>query len=418
MRSKIVYLVFTILVSFCLLVGGISCRQSAEEKTVKVGALIALSGAASFWGIGCLNGLEIWVDDVNAAGGIEAGGQKYKVELFSYDDEFSVNRALEGAKKLVLEDKVNFIIGPYGVPTAVGPFLDEHEIPWFTVANNYVANRTYGMVINNPSPELACPTVAYVARTYPQAKTIAFAYQDDNSGMNHMIYTRAAAEIAGLETVYNKAFAFDTQNFSPVVAAILNTNPDILWMGDVYPPYTTAIWEQLKMKGFEGIIGGTSWDTESLVAKVGPEYMDARLGFGLYPRFDDPSLPEENKNYFDRYVARFGEDMWSPSSWQGIGFARAWAYGAKLAGSIDGRAVKNALKAADDVPTFFGPGGWYGTEVYGTDGLVFAKSAPIFRFVNGRESIVDYVSWFDWWENNGSYLVESLEKEGMLYYQR
>ena len=57
------------------------------EKTVKIGFLAPLTGEVAAWGLPGLYGCEIWAEKVNAAGGINIGGEAHKVEFVSYDNE-------------------------------------------------------------------------------------------------------------------------------------------------------------------------------------------------------------------------------------------------------------------------------------------------------------------------------------------
>ena len=86
------------------------------EKVVKIGFLAPLTGAVSAWGKPGLDGLQIWADRVNEAGGIPIGGDSYKVEFVAYDDEYDPGKARTGAVKLIKEDGVKFIMMLGGDP--------------------------------------------------------------------------------------------------------------------------------------------------------------------------------------------------------------------------------------------------------------------------------------------------------------
>jgi branched-chain amino acid transport system substrate-binding protein len=82
----------------------------AEDKVVKIGFLAPLTGEVAAWGKPGLDGLHIWADWVNAAGGVPMGGENYKVEFVAYDDEYDPGKARTGAVKLIKEDGVKFIM--------------------------------------------------------------------------------------------------------------------------------------------------------------------------------------------------------------------------------------------------------------------------------------------------------------------
>ena len=73
----------------------------AADKVVKIGFLAPLTGAVAAWGKPGLDGLHIWADRINGAGGVPIGGDNYKVEFVAYDDEYDPGKARTGAVKLI-----------------------------------------------------------------------------------------------------------------------------------------------------------------------------------------------------------------------------------------------------------------------------------------------------------------------------
>ena len=59
----------------------------------------------------------MWLDKVNAAGGINVGGKKMKVELVKYDYQSDGQRAAQLAEKLITDDKVDVLLSPFGSGT-------------------------------------------------------------------------------------------------------------------------------------------------------------------------------------------------------------------------------------------------------------------------------------------------------------
>ncbi len=83
-------------------------RAQAEEKTLKIGAILAVTGPAAFLGAPEAKTLQMLVDDANARGGIKGK----KVELIIKDSGASPEKAISFAKQLIEEEKVFAIIGP------------------------------------------------------------------------------------------------------------------------------------------------------------------------------------------------------------------------------------------------------------------------------------------------------------------
>lgn len=105
---------------------------SSASAQVKIGAVLSVTGPASFLGDPEKKTLEIYVADINAKGGVN--GQK--LELVVYDDGGKANEALTFAKRLVDEDKIVAMVGgsTTGSTMAMIPVFEEAQIPFISLA--------------------------------------------------------------------------------------------------------------------------------------------------------------------------------------------------------------------------------------------------------------------------------------------
>ena len=83
-------------------------------QTIKIGTPLALTGGLADEGKKQVVAYEMWLKRVNDAGGIDVGGQKRKVELIRYDYQTDGQRAQQLAERLITEDKVDFMLAPFG----------------------------------------------------------------------------------------------------------------------------------------------------------------------------------------------------------------------------------------------------------------------------------------------------------------
>jgi len=81
---------------------------------IKFGAAISLTGKLAKEGNLVKMGYELWKETVNKKGGIKIGNKYYKVDIKYYDDESDPNRAAKLVEKLITEDGIKLILGPYG----------------------------------------------------------------------------------------------------------------------------------------------------------------------------------------------------------------------------------------------------------------------------------------------------------------
>src|SRR5437764_4120970 len=104
----------------------LSSARAEEKKPIVIGASMSLSGAYAAGGKYSLEGTQLWVDDVNARGGLLGR----PVRLVYYDDKSDANTGVQLYEKLITADKVDLIVGPYssGVTSAVSTVAEKHHM--------------------------------------------------------------------------------------------------------------------------------------------------------------------------------------------------------------------------------------------------------------------------------------------------
>ncbi|MCH8177236.1 MAG: ABC transporter substrate-binding protein, partial [Proteobacteria bacterium] len=104
-------LMISTLAATSIMVAGTTTSAAAWKdpkpgETVNIGFLGALSGPDAGWGLPGLTGNQMFVDEVNAEGGLLVNGNRYPLKMFTFDDEAVGSKALQGAKELVLRHDV------------------------------------------------------------------------------------------------------------------------------------------------------------------------------------------------------------------------------------------------------------------------------------------------------------------------
>ncbi len=109
---------------------------SAKAQDIKVGAVLSVTGPASFLGEPEEKTLRIYVDEINAKGGIKGR----KIQLVTYDDGGDANKARTFATRLVEEDKVVAMVGgtTTGTTMAMVPVFEDAQIPFISLAGAVV----------------------------------------------------------------------------------------------------------------------------------------------------------------------------------------------------------------------------------------------------------------------------------------
>ncbi|HZT19810.1 MAG TPA: amino acid ABC transporter substrate-binding protein, partial [Dongiaceae bacterium] len=106
-------------------------RAAADEPVFRVGVVTSLSGEDIFGGNLTRRGYDFWAEAINKKGGIEVGGKRYAVQMSYGDDQSSPAVGADAAERLIVQDKVEVIMGPYtsGVTLAVEPICEKYKVP-------------------------------------------------------------------------------------------------------------------------------------------------------------------------------------------------------------------------------------------------------------------------------------------------
>lgn len=119
--------------AIALPLSGLSIDSPAlAQQTVKIGSVLSVTGPASFLGEPEDKTLRMYVDKINAAGGV-AGK---KIELVIYDDGGDANKARTFATRLIEDDKVVAMVGgsTTGTTMAMVPVFEEAQVPFISLA--------------------------------------------------------------------------------------------------------------------------------------------------------------------------------------------------------------------------------------------------------------------------------------------
>ena len=136
----------------CRARGALFAPAAQAQDTIKIGWAISKTGP---FGPGAavttLPNYQVWVKDVNDAGGLNVGGKKMKIEVIEYDDRSNSEEMIKAVERLATQDKVDFILPPWstGMNLAAAPMFNKYGYPHLAVTAN--SNRAPEMVKRWPN---------------------------------------------------------------------------------------------------------------------------------------------------------------------------------------------------------------------------------------------------------------------------
>ena len=358
---------------------------------VRVGLTASLSGQFSGQGVQALEGARAWAGDANAAGGIPLGrgGPRLAVQLVSYDDQSKPADARALTERLIVDDGVDLLLGPYSssLAMAAAEVAEEHRrVLWnHGGASDGIYYRGFQWVVGilTPASRYLLGVVDLVKDLDPHASTMAVLHS--STGSFSAAVASGAEEHAhqrGFRTVFRAQFHSPATDFSDTLEALAREAPDlIIGVGRIEDDLLLARQLVARGQGARAI---------ALVAPGIGQFGES-LGPGAYG-FMGPSQWEPGVAYTPDYGPSAHElARRHPRFGPGGGdYAMAQAYAAGLvaqrcvekAASLDNQALR-AAAAHLEFTTFYGP-----FKIDGRTGCQIGRPVVIVQWQGGEKLVV------------------------------
>ena len=335
---------------------------SFGKDKILVGTAISLSGPyAPGAGMTQIPNYKMWVEEMNAKGGIfvKEYNKRLPVELIIYDDKSDIGTAVKLVEKLVLEDKVDLLLPPWGTAMhfAIGPVANKYGYPLIgpTISSEKLREVAHKIpyffgILNMPREQGAALADLLVEL---KIKNAALIYVADAYGIEWTGKVAPALGTLGIDVEILKSYPLDVKDLSPLLKTIKAANLDSLLCMS-YPGDTFLITKQAKELGLNPKVFYLGVGVAFPVYKKmfgGPEAVEGIMGAGAW----NQNVPYPGaKEYFDRHVKRWGEE---PDRW-GSAFAYAslqiLEQAIEKTGSLDRKKLRDAI-ASETFPTVIGP---------------------------------------------------------------
>lgn len=318
--------------------------SSGDSDEIVIGAIGPLSGAASTYGESVKNGAQIFLDKINANGGIDGKQVVLKFE----DDEADPTKAISAYDKLVNQDGVKFLLGPVtsGAANAVGPNATADGIPMITPSGTETNLTTTGGEYVYRTCYIDATQGEVIAKYSSEnlgAKTMAVLYNKDSDYSTGIAEAaKAQFEANGGKVVEYVSYNEGDKDFSAQLTNIKSSNPDVLVLPDYYS-VVPVIADQARKIGINSqLIGGDGWDSPELV-KIGGDAVEGGLFVNHYSPDDSDAEVQE---FVNAYKEKYGQ---TPDAFAALSYStlQLFAEAITKAGSTDGEAVIEALKNID-----------------------------------------------------------------------
>ena len=350
--------------------GLVASSFAVQAQPIKVGWLSSLTGPLSASAIAENQGVELAVEEINAAGGILGR----KIELLTRDTAGDPTKAVNFAQQLAFSDKVNFVIGPVnsGEGLATTPILARAGVPniiigaidELTDAKKYP--RAFRMI--NTNMQWISTANQYATETLKKQKVAVIA---DTSGYGTASAKSAVAllEKAGIKPVYSVLIDANKTDVMDEMTKARNAGADVVM------PWTAAA-------GLLGRLinarGEMAWDVPIvghpalMAAQIRkllnkPEYWDKTYaaGYTSTTYLPDGKLPAPTQALVDKIRPRIGGGEIDITFWWvalGYDTVKMIEHAVKKAGSTDPAAIQKAMEETVNYPGVYATYSWSATQ--------------------------------------------------------
>ena len=212
----------------------LTSSMAFAQEVIKIGASVSMTGAQSRFGNMVKNGYELWKDAVNEKGGINVGATKYKVAITYYDDQSDPQVSAKLTEKLITEEKVQFLLGPYssGITLATSAIAEKYNmINMACTANaDSVYTRGYKNVFSIlPPASVILHSFLEMLNTFsPVPQKLAVIYPTDLFPQNVAEGARDYAKKMNLDVAFFENYPKGAKDLSSLLLKVKTTKPDVL----------------------------------------------------------------------------------------------------------------------------------------------------------------------------------------------
>ncbi len=371
-----------------------------EGDTIILGSAISFTGKYSTNGIHASNGYDLGVKRVNEMGGVTVGGKQYKIEIKYYDDESTPLRTAQLFERLIKQDEIKFLLGPYSSATtkAAAKITEKYKIPMVesegASRSLFTQGYKYLFCVISTSEQYLASSIALAAEIAekngrdPSDVKVAMAFENDPFSLDVRAGVIDDIGKYKMKIVVDDKLPRDLSDMSATLTKVRALNPDLLLISGHSKGAATAARQIKEMKIDVPMIALTHCEAAKIVDKFGASTND----------FLCPTQWAETLSYTGKYFGSAADyDKLFKAEFEGyknVPYQAAQASAAVLvwkeaferANSFDTEKLRDAL-AETNMQTF------YGNIKFDLTGKNIAKPMVLRQIQNGKFNVVAPTKW-------------------------
>src|SRR3989442_1920386 len=371
-----------LLVAFALALLGL-LPSLAAAKSIKIGAVVPLTGRYGPGGAQVRAGYEIAVEQINAAGGVSVGGKKTPLELVLLDDESDATKTVARLETLGSQGVVAYL-GGFGLDlhAAAASVAEKNKIPYLGIA--FALNKIHQQGFKSlfspfwKSPDIGKHTGGLLALipAGERPKTVAIFQEKTDWGQEMTVAWTEAGKAAGYQVVVHGEYAPGAKDFSDLILKAKAANADAVFAIPTPPDGMTMV-KQMKELGYTPKLNVMirASDSPPWTKNLGKDGDWTVLAAGWHNAMKAPGVKELN----EAHEKKFGRPS-DPIVGPAYACVQIVAAAISKSGSTDHAKIRDAI-AATDVTTVIGP------VKFRPDGTGIGRAA-FAQWQNGKQELI------------------------------
>ncbi len=207
-----------------------------DGDTITLGSSISLTGKYATNGLHTQRGYDYAVKVINEAGGVKVGGKSYKLAVKYYDDESTPARGAQLAERLIQQDGVEYMLGPYssGMTKAIAPVSEKFGVPMVEAEGAsrslFTQGYKYLFAVLSTSEQYLATAIDFAAEksSDPKSVKIALAFEGDPFSMDVRAGVMDKINEYGMKVIIDDQLPADLSDMSTTLTKVKAMKPDAL----------------------------------------------------------------------------------------------------------------------------------------------------------------------------------------------